>query len=159
VQDQIKQALDQVKAGAGDAANTILKQAKTKLDGLKDIVQKAGSKVSEAGTETAGAKGDLAKDCLSTAGGGAAQGTEGAVEATKPAADALAAVTAAVLDAINTIPDADGTPLSGGVKKLKGTMLAAAEVAINIGKAGLTLAQTAVKAGQMAIDACASRAV
>src|SRR5205823_3841183 len=92
---------------------------------LKDAAKKA--------TDIAGAKGDLPRDCLSKAEEAAAKVVEVATAAIQHASDAFDAVTAVVLDTINTIPDADGTPLSGPVKSLKGVLIAAAEVAINIG--------------------------
>ena len=49
-----------------------------------------------------------------------------------------------------------GVDLEQGIKS---GLLAAADIAISIGKAGLTLASAAIKAGQMAVEACASRAV
>src|SRR5207302_94472 len=100
---------------------------------------------------------DKAKEALTKAQEAAAQVAEIATNAIQHAADALDAVKAAALDAINTVPD-DAGPLSPAVKSIKGTLTAAAEMVLNVGKAGLTLAQAAVKQAQGAIEMCASQA-
>src|SRR5205814_688652 len=79
-----------------------------------------------------------------------------AVKAAREAAKtASQAVDAAALDAVQTV----GDELSGAVKGIKQTLVTAADMALNIGKAGLTMAQAAILQGKGAIELCASQAV
>src|SRR5207249_4911999 len=51
-----------------------------------------------------------------------------------------------------------GDDLSGAVKGIKSSLVAAAEAAIAVGKAGMTLAQVAIAKGKGAIEMCAAKA-
>src|SRR5471030_2967083 len=155
VWDQVKSALDQVKQGAGDVAQAALKSIEGQLASLKDYVAKASDKVSEAAQEAANATQEIAQQALTKAHEAASQVTEIAAKAIQHASDAFDAVKAAALDAVNTV----GDDISGAVKGLKTSLTAAAEAAVNIGKAGLTLAQAAIMQGKNAIEMCAASAV
>jgi phage protein D/DNA repair exonuclease SbcCD ATPase subunit len=157
VLDQVKEALAQVKQGNAELAQTALKQAEGRLKGLGDYVAKAKSKVGEAGQETAAAKSEMARDALSKAQQAAAGVSEIAERGIQHASDAHDAVKAAVLDALHTT-GAEDAPLSGAVQGIKSGLLAAADIALNIGKAGLAVAQAAVKSGQTAVEMCAAQA-
>ena len=157
VLDQVKEALAQVKQGNAEVAQTALKQAEARLKGLGDYVAKAKSKVGEAGQETAAAKSEMARGALKKAQEAAAGVTEIADRGIQHASDAFDAVKAAVLDALHTTGAVDA-PLSGAVQGIKIGLLAAADIALNIGKAGLAMAQAGVKSGQTAVEMCAAQA-
>ena len=70
-----------------------------------------------------------------------------AQQAIQQAKDAMDAVKAAAADAVNTTPG-DAGPLSGVVQGMKSQLMMAAESAIQIGKAGMTLAQAAIVKGR-----------
>ncbi|HYY53701.1 MAG TPA: hypothetical protein VE755_12550, partial [Myxococcales bacterium] len=154
VWQDVKDALDQVKQGAGDVAQAALKTVESRLAGLKDYVSQATAKVSEAAQEAANATQEVAREALAKAHEAAAQVTDIAGEAIQHAKDAFDAVKAAALDAVHTA----GDQLSGAVQGLKKSLLASAEAAISVGKAGMTLAQAAILKGKNAIEMCAASA-
>src|SRR5438445_6567383 len=154
---QVKQALEQVKSGAGDVAKTMLQQAEQQIAGIKGYLSEAGSKVSEAAGEAAAAADDAAKKALQTAHEAAGSVVDLAKNAYQHAQDAFDAVKAAALDAVHTAGDPDA-PLSGPVQGIKKSLLAAAETALAIGKAGMTLANVAIAKGKSAIEMCAAKA-
>src|SRR5205823_5449561 len=100
---------------------------------------------------------ESAREALSKAHEAASQGTEIASQAIQHAYDAFDAVRAAAMDAVHTKGD-DENPLSGPVNALKQGLMAAADMAVNVGKAGMTLAQAAITQGKTAIEMCASQA-
>ncbi|TMA99219.1 MAG: phage late control D family protein, partial [Deltaproteobacteria bacterium] len=155
--NQVKQALEQVKSGAGDVAKTMLQQAEQQIAGIKGYLSEAGSKVSEAAGEAAAAADDAAKKALQTAHEAAGSVVDLAKNAYQHAQDAFDAVKAAALDAVHTSGDPDA-PLSGPVQGIKKSLLAAAETALAIGKAGMTLANVAIAKGKSAIEMCAAKA-
>src|SRR5207248_2984321 len=78
----------------------------------------------------------------------ATQVTDIATEAIQHAKDAYDAVKTAALDAVHTA----GDQLSAAVQGLKSSLLASAEAAVSVGKAGMTLAQAAILKGKNAIE-------
>ncbi|HEY4730845.1 MAG TPA: hypothetical protein VIH41_06935, partial [Myxococcales bacterium] len=155
VWQDVKAALDQVKKGAGDVADAALKSVEGRLAGLKDYVGQAMEKVGEAAQEAANATQEIAREALTQAHQAAAQVADIAAQAVKHAKDAYDAVKAAALDAMHT----SGDPSSSAVQGLKSSLLAAAETAVSVGKAGMTLAQAAILKGKSAIEMCAASAV
>jgi Bacteriophage probable baseplate hub protein len=155
VWQDVKAALDQVKKGAGDVADAALKSVEGRLAGLRDYLGQAMEKVGEAAQEAANATQEIAREALTQAHQAAAQVADIAAQAVKHAKDAYDAVKAAALDAVHTSSD----PSSSAVQGLKSSLLAAAETAVNVGKAGMTLAQAAILKGKSAIEMCAASAV
>src|SRR5258708_14772166 len=97
----------------------------------------------------------MAKQALAKAHEAASQVTDIGTQGIQHASDAFDAVKAAAMDAVHTV----GDELSGAVQGLKTGLLTAADSALQIGKAGMTLAQTAIAQGKGAIEMCASQAV
>src|SRR2546421_9630007 len=155
VWQEVKAALDQVKKGAGDVADAALKSVEGRLAGLRDYLAQATEKVGEAAQEAANATQEIAREALTKAHEAAAQVADIAAQAVQHAKDAYDAVKAAALDAVHTT----GDPSSSAVKGLKSSLLAAAETAVHVGKAGMTLAQAAILKGKSAIEMCAASAV
>src|SRR5438105_5369900 len=154
VYDQVKQALEQVKQGAGDVAHTALQAVEQKINDVKQYLGEAAGKVGEAAGEVAAAADDAAKKALDAAHQAAGSVVELAQNAYQHAQDEFDAVTAAALDAVHTV----GDDLSGAVKGIKTSLVAAADAAIAVGKAGMTLAQVAIAKGKGAIEMCAAKA-
>src|SRR6267142_1922323 len=152
VWQDVKDALNQVKQGAGDVAQAALKSVESRLAGLKDYVAQATAKVGEAAQEAANAAQEVAREALTKAHEAASQVTEIARNAIQHAKDAFDAVKAAALDAVHTQSD------SGAVKGLKTALMTAADMAIAVGKAGMTLAQAAIVKAKSAIEMCAASA-
>ena len=144
VWQDVKDALDQVKQGAGDVAQTALKSVESRLAGLKDYVSQAAASATQ----------EVAREALAKAHEAAAQVTDIATEVIQHAKDAYDAVKAAALDAVHTAGDQP----SAAVQGLKSSLLASAEAAVSVGKAGMTLAQAAILKGKNAIEMCAASA-
>src|SRR5207245_512254 len=150
----VKDALEQVKQGAGDVAQAALKSVESKLAGLKDYVAQTNAKVAEAAQEALNATQEVAREALAKAHEAAAQVAEIAGKAIQHATDAYDAVKAAAQDAVHTV----GDQLSPAVQGHKSNLMFAAETVLDASKAGMTLAQAGIAKGKSAIEMCAASA-
>src|SRR5205807_683600 len=119
--------------------------------------QEIADKIKAAAAFALKAAREAAKKALQTAHDAAGSVVDLAKNAVQHAQDAFDAVKAAALDAVHTGGDADA-PLSGSVQGIKKSLLAAADTALLIGKAGMTLANVAIAKGKSAIEMCAAKA-